>query len=263
MCEGNPAHRGLHVCGMCAHRVVLQVQGLCVTRESVNEDAQEREARMQQVLVGEGSHGCRRLHLKRAVHEWGPACRGPSYSSLFLQGKGGELKGRWKKPLGQGQGRGGSTPARLSAHSAGLALASRGATWTTTFPEIGSAERVNETRRTREGGGGRRCGARAGLGGGAAGLSPPPAPGPIASPARNQPSCASSWPHRRTMKALLLAVLAAVLCVERGKGGGGFPITQPSPPSHHLFFLRSPSPSPALGFGSNWRGGRCALRLAG
>ncbi|XP_061230224.1 lymphocyte antigen 6E [Neopsephotus bourkii] len=61
------------------------------------------------------------------------------------------------------------------------------------------------------GGGGRRCGQRVGPRGGAAVISPPPA----ASPARRSLPCASRWPHRRTMKALLLAVLAAVLCVER------------------------------------------------
>lgn len=102
--------------------------------------------------------------------------------------------------------------------SAGQALARRR---DCPLPGPHSPERGNETRSGRGGGRGRRCGARGGPRGGAAGLSPPPAPGPVASPARSQPPCASCWPHRRTMKALLLAVLAAVLCVERGKAGEG------------------------------------------
>lgn len=39
MHEGSPAHRGLHMQGMCAYRVVENLlKGLCVLRGSVNED---------------------------------------------------------------------------------------------------------------------------------------------------------------------------------------------------------------------------------
>lgn len=130
------------------------------------------------------------------------------------KGPDGRWKGRWKKPLGQGQGR----TAGLSAPQAGQVLARRGATALCL-----SRSRLSGAGKRNQAGPGRRRGARAGPRGGADGLSPPPAPGPAASPARSQPLCVSRWPHRRTMKWVLLAVLAAVLCVERGKrsGGGG------------------------------------------
>lgn len=69
-------------------------------------------------------------------------------------------------------------------------------------------------------------------------LFPPPALSPTASTARLSSLCASPRPHRRTMKAFLLAVLAAVLCVERGKR---------ATPGYHHIFPRSSKLFPALG----------------
>lgn len=140
-------------------------------------------------------------------------------------------KGGWKKHLRQGRGESWlCSRVALSPLSGGGGgrLASTGATETAPFPGPGSPERGNETGRGR----GRRWGKAVRGRGRPAGRGRWPFPTPGARPCR-QP-CAQPAALRisagPTMKALLFAVLAAVLCVERGKGWvGDAPATTVSP----------------------------------
>uniref|UniRef100_A0A8C3JSS1 UPAR/Ly6 domain-containing protein n=3 Tax=Charadriiformes TaxID=8906 RepID=A0A8C3JSS1_9CHAR len=126
----------------------------------------------------------------------------------------GTRKGDGEKPLGGGGGQGRELVLPLRGSQPLSRPSGRWRLPLSRAPVSGAGKRNHRVAGEEVGGGG--AGRGGGPRGGAAGLSPPPAPGPYSpAPARSQPPCASRWPHRPTMKALLFAVLAAVLCVER------------------------------------------------
>lgn len=145
-------------------------------------------------------------------------------------GKSSERAGGVEKPLKWGQEGKGPGESWLCSHEASDHSARETAPQRpppSRPPERRSGETKPANAREAEGGGG--AGRGGGPLGGAGALFPPPALSPIASIARLSSLCASSGPHRRTMKAFLFAVLAAVLCVERGRRKRAIP------GYHHLY----------------------------